>query len=48
MGQRLADITPYQQEVERHMALLSTQLLGVVSGEIGGGDRVSFMWMGGL
>ena len=33
MGQRLADITPYQQEVERHMALLSSQLLGVVSGE---------------
>ena len=33
VGQRLADITPYQQEVERHMGLLSSQLLGVVSGE---------------
>ncbi|GAX79051.1 hypothetical protein CEUSTIGMA_g6491.t1 [Chlamydomonas eustigma] len=32
VGQRLAEITPYQQEVERHMSLLSSQLLAVVSG----------------
>jgi hypothetical protein len=33
MTERLSEIVPYQQEVERHMALLSSQLLGVVSGK---------------
>jgi len=32
MAERLSEIVPFQQEVERHMAGLSAQLLGVVSG----------------
>ncbi|KAL6744834.1 hypothetical protein V8C86DRAFT_3152203 [Haematococcus lacustris] len=31
MTERLSEIVPYQQEVERHMTLLSSQLLGMVS-----------------
>lgn len=33
VGEKLSEIAPYQVEVEQHMNQLSTQLLGVVSGE---------------
>mmetsp|Transcript_36555 Transcript_36555/g.81376 ORF Transcript_36555/g.81376 Transcript_36555/m.81376 type:complete len:1235 (-) Transcript_36555:10-3714(-) len=32
VADRLAELVPYQQEVERHVGLLNSQLLGVVSG----------------
>lgn len=43
VGEKLSEIAPYQVEVEQHMNQLSTQLLGVVSGEARGrgwGGRV--------